>query len=231
MTAQELPFAEFFEGLTVFHFIGHLSYMLAAAGFLFRDILLLRILAVCASSANITFSFFGAVEPNFIAIFWQSVFICINLTWSIRLIVERRGVNFSEEERELYQTIFRTFAPVEFMKLMRICSWQTTKEGDLLTEAGKDVDDVILIYNGEVGVDLPGGGSRRLKDGSFVGEMSFIRGGGATATVSTLCPTRVVRWPRPALKALLARNPAMRSTLQTVFSEDLTNKLLEADPI
>ena len=89
---------------------------------------------------------------------------------------------------------------------------------------------MVLIYNGEVEVELPNGQRPRLKDGAFIGEMSFIRGGNATATVSASAASRVLSWNKADLKALLGRNPAMRSTMQTVFSEDLTNKLMGDSP-
>mgnify|MGYP001331160660 CR=1 FL=1 len=59
----------------------------------------------------------------------------------------------------------------------------------------------------------------------IVGEMSFLGGQAATATVRAVTPTRYIAWLQPALRGLLARNPAMRS----VFSAELTHKLIEDD--
>ncbi|MBT6276308.1 MAG: hypothetical protein HOI95_19515 [Chromatiales bacterium] len=129
-----------------------------------RDILRLRLLAVAAALANMTFAYNGEFGPNWIPIFWQGVLASINIIWSLKLIRERSSVRFSPEQRELYK-------------------------------------------------------------GDFVGEMSFIRGGGASADVRCISPNRYIGWPKQALKDLLARNPAMPAALQTVFSEDLTRKL------
>lgn len=59
--------------------------------------------------------------------------------------------------------------------------------------------------------------------------MSFIGGNHASATVRALTPTRYVAWQQPALRALLARNPAMSSAMRSVFSVELTRKLIEND--
>jgi hypothetical protein len=213
-------------GIALFALLGHLSYALSACAFLLRDILLLRLLAIAASIANILFAYNGLAGPNYVTIFWQTLFIVINVSWSARLIRERSGLSFSEEEKELYQTVFRAFSPVEFMKLLRLARWDKAAPGAMLAATGAPLDDVMLIYNGEAEVTLPGGMLRRLKDGSFVGEISFIRGGLATADVKCLQPTRYLRWRKSDLRDLLRRNPSMRATLQTVLSEDLTKKLL-----
>ncbi len=212
-----------------YQFIGHLSYSLVALAFLLRDILLLRIVAIVASVCNITYAI-GSDPINLIAAFWQSVFTIINVAWSIRLIYERRSVRFSEEERELYQSLFRSFTALEFMKLIRISKWHKAEPGQALTELGEEPEDVMLIYNGEIEAELPDGRNPRYRDGTFVGEISFIKGGSATATVRTVVPTRYVSWPKEELRKLLKRNPAMASTLQSVFTEDLTKKLIVPVP-
>lgn len=210
----------------IFQALGHLSFILLATSFLLRDILHLRLVAITAATSNAVFSYYGLDSPNLIVVFWQTVFVAINTVWSISLIRQRRGISFTHEERELYGTIFRAFSPLEFMKLMRIARWEAAKNGEILVNAHSELDSVMLIYNGEAEVTLSDGATRRLRDGAFIGEMSFIRGGAATATVQTVQPTRYVAWSKNDLRGVLDRNPTMRSTMQTVFSEDLTNKLL-----
>lgn len=216
------------EHLGPFQIAGHLSFVLAATSFLLRDILMLRLVAVAASAFNIAFAFGGLPTTNWIVIAWQCVFIGINVAWSVRLVRERSGIRFSDEERELYQTVFRAFAPVEFLKLLRLARWSRAEPGAVLAETGRPVPDLMLVYNGAVEVALADGGTRRLRDGAFVGELSFVRGGAASATVRVVEPTRYLAWSKSALTELLRRNPAMRSALQTVISEDLTRKLTGA---
>jgi hypothetical protein len=214
--------------LTLAQALGHLSYFLNATALLMRDILLLRTVAIVAASCNLAFAWMNGAEPNWITVFWQALFITINTVWSARLIYERRGLRFTEAEQELYQTVFRNFAPGEFLKLMRLAQWRTAAPGEMLTRAGEPVDEVMLIYNGAAEVRRGGGASVVLRDGSFIGEVSYIRGGGASADVAVAEETRLVAWSKPALRALLARNPAMRSTMHTVLAEDLTAKLTRA---
>ena len=65
----------------------------------------------------------------------------------------------------------------------------------------------------------------RARDGAMIGEISFIQGGTATATVSVTRPSRYVSWSGDELRKLLQRNPSMDVAMKHVFSVDLMRKL------
>ena len=50
---------------------------------------------------------------------WNAAFAGINSVHIALLVRERSGVRFSDIERELHETLFRSLAPFEFMKLIR----------------------------------------------------------------------------------------------------------------
>ena len=68
---------------------------------------------------------------------------------------------------------------------------------------------------------------RRLgaRNGALIGEMSFIQGGDASATVTATVPCRYVFWPEETLRGLLWRNPNIDVAMKHVFSLDLMRKL------
>src|SRR5258708_1872314 len=104
--------------------VQNLLYVLIAASYLVRDILLLRYLSIGASCASITFNSLAFARPQLLPITWHCLFIAVNLAQLIILYRERRVVAFSERERELHETVFRNFTPVEFMNLLRIGHWR-----------------------------------------------------------------------------------------------------------
>ncbi len=110
MPALDLPTDGLLD-LGIFQLLGHLSYFLITISFLLRDILLLRLVAMAAATANLMFAYNAPPDPNLIVVFWQALFILINTVWCLRLVYERRGLKFSEEERELYESLFRAFSP------------------------------------------------------------------------------------------------------------------------
>jgi hypothetical protein len=213
--------------MTASQIAGNFAFALIAVSFLVKDILWLRVLSVAASVASIAYNYLAPAAPLWLVINWNIFFLCINLAQIFLIFRERRSVEFSEEEKEIYETIFYNFAPFEFMKLLRIGEWKNAEAGAILTTQGEEVDFVMLIYNGLAEVEIDGAKVAELKDGNLVGEMSYFRGGRATATVRVLQPTRYLSWKKAKMDALSSRNPSMQATLRAVLSIDLANKLLK----
>src|SRR6266478_5080182 len=212
------------------HLAGHLASILTMAAYLLKDILWLRSLTILSCFAGIAFNFFVPATPLWTVIYWNILFAIINIVQVAIIIKQRSGVHFSEEEKELHDTLFKNFAPFEFMKLMRVGKWLEAKQGQILATEERPIDSVMLIYNGLVGVETNGKEVATLKDGNFIGEVSFITGGEATATVRALTPTRYIAWPKTAISQLLNRNPSMRFAVQSMLSTDLSKKLMHRAP-
>jgi len=204
---------------------GHLSFGLTAVSFYVRDMILLRAIAIVSGIVGIGYNFYLDSGPLWLPIFWISAFICINAFRIAGIIVEHRSVNLSEDELELYETEFQDFSPVEFMKLMRIAEWRSADVGHVFAQQGHEIEGLKLLFNGKVVVERDGEEVGTGQDGSMIGEMSFIQGGAATATVSATNPCRYVYWPKEQLKRLLKRNPNMDIAMKHVFSMELTRKL------
>lgn len=85
--------------------------------------------------------------------------------------------------------------------------------------------ELALLFNGEVVVTREGVEIARGRDGTLIGEMTFIRGGDASATVTTLRDSRYIVRSQFELRRLLRRNPTMDVALQSVFNLDLVRNL------
>ena len=85
------------------------------------------------------------------------------------------------KDKELYETLFKELSPVEYLKITKIAEWKKFKAGETLIRESHMVTDLILIYNGTVDVNVKGEKVAELKDGQFVGEMSFLTEKSATA--------------------------------------------------
>lgn len=205
--------------------IGHASFLITALSFALRDMLALRIFAIVSGLIGIAYNYWIPAGPLWLVIFWLGVFIAINVIRIVGIVLDRRGIEFSEEEAELRETVFPNFSPVEFKKLIRIGEWQQVAEGEVLAQQGSIIGGLKLLYNGEVRVERDGAEIGRARDGAMIGEISFIQGGPATATVSATKPCRYVSWPGDELRRLLTRNPGMDVAMKHVFSVDLMRKL------
>jgi hypothetical protein len=207
--------------------VGHLAFFLTAVSFLLRDMILLRLIAGVSALVGITYNYLCISGPNWLPIFWLTLFALINGVRIVGIAKEKLSIHFTDDEKELYETIFSGFTPVEYMKLIRIAVWNNTEPNQVLAAEGQPLDGVYLIYNGEVSVQRNNQEIGRSRDGALIGEMSFIQGGGApaSATVTTTAPCRCIFWPKDELRGLLRRNPTIDVALKHVFSVDLAKKL------
>ena len=211
--------------LTGIELIGHLAFFLTAISFWLKDMLLLRFIAVVSALVGITYNYCIDVGPLWLPIFWLGVFTFINVWRIVGIFRERHSVSFTDDERELYETVFRDFSPVEFMKLMRRAEWRNANEDTVFATEGQPVEGLHLLFNGEVRIERGGEEISQARDGALIGEMSFIQGGNASATVTAVVPCRYVYWPEADLRSLLRRNPSIDLALKSVFGLDLTRKL------
>lgn len=205
--------------------LGHLTFVLIAVSYLVRDIFLLRILSIVASVVGTFYYYLVPAEPLWLVINWNLVFLAVNCVQLALIVYDRRKITFSAEQKELFETIFLRFSPIEFLKLMRLSQWQEAPASTQLTTEGEPVSQILLIYSGEAGVYVKDKKVNTLKDGDFIGEMSFLSEQDATATVRLEHNSRYLVWDKSVLSQLLQRNPNLRFAMQALIGEDLTRKL------
>ena len=202
---------------------GHLAFGLIAFSFLVKDILWLRIVSILASLFSVFYNWVIPIEPMWIAIHWNFVFIILNLYHIAVIIYEKRPIKMAPKDKELYETLFKDLSPVEYLKISKVAEWKTYKSGEKIIRQGTPVTDLILIYNGTVDVAVDGKGVAQLKDGQFVGEMSFLTEKPATATCIVKHKTECLVWKQPEFKELLKRNPSLYYTIQSLLSNQLVS--------
>ena len=205
---------------------GHLAFGLIAFSFLVKDILWLRTVSIIASLFSVFYNYFIPIEPMWIAIGWNFVFVTVNLYHIAVIIYEKRPVHMSPKHKELYETMFKNMTPVEFLKITKIADWLHFKPGEVITQQGRSVPDLNLIYNGTVDVAVDKEKVAELKDGQFVGEMSFLTEKPATATCIVKHDSEVLVWKQEQFKELLKRNPSLYFTIQSLLSAQVSSNLV-----
>ena len=207
---------------------GHLAFGLIAFSFLVKDILWLRTVSIIASLFSVFYNYFIPIEPMWIAIGWNFVFVTVNLYHIAVIIYEKRPVQMSPKHKELYETMFKGMTPVEFLKVTKIADWIHFKPGEVITQQGRPVPDLNLIYNGTVDVDVDKEKVAELKDGQFVGEMSFLTEKPATATCVVKYDSELLVWKQEQFKELLKRNPSLYFTIQSLLSAQVSSNLVSS---
>ena len=208
---------------------GHLAFGLIAFSFLVKDILYLRLVSILASLFSVFYNYVIPVEPMWIAVGWNFVFISLNLYHIAVLVYEKRPVQMSPKHKELYETMFKNMTPVEFLKITKIADWIHFKSKESITQKGHTVPTLNLIYNGTVDVIVDDKKVAELKDGQFVGEMSFLTEKPATATCVVKHDTECLVWKQEQFKDLLKRNPSLYFTIQSLLSAQVSSALVSSN--
>ena len=200
---------------------GHLAFGLIAFSFLVKDILWLRVVSILASLFSVFYNWVIPIEPMWIAIHWNFVFIVLNLYHIAVIIYEKRPVYMDPKDKELYETLFKDLSPVEYLKISKVAEWKTYSCGEKIITQNTPVTDLVLIYNGTVDVAVDHKAVAQLKDGQFVGEMSFLTEKPATATCIAKHDTECLVWKQNEFKELLKRNPSLYYSIQSLLSNQL----------
>tara|TARA_Y100000114_G_C11690124_1_gene293135 strand:- start:6 stop:656 length:651 start_codon:yes stop_codon:yes gene_type:complete len=202
---------------------GHLAFGLIAFSFLVKDILWLRVVSILASLFSVFYNYVIPANPMWLAINWNIVFVLVNLYHIAVIIYEKRPIKMAPKDKELYETLFKDLSPVEYLKISKVAEWKSFKSGETIIRQNHLVTDLILIYNGTVDVVVGTKKVAELKDGQFVGEMSFLTEKSATATCIVKHDTECLVWKQPEFKELLKRNPSLYYTIQSLLSNQLVS--------
>ena len=207
---------------------GHLAFGLIAFSFLVKDIFWLRVVSIVASLFSVFYNYVIPLEPMWLAINWNFIFIGVNLFHIGVILYEKRAVKMDAKNEELYSTLFKDMTPVEYLKISRAAQWETLKPNMRVITQGMPVPDLYLIYNGTVDVIVDNEHIAELRDGEFVGEMSFLTEKTATATCKVRHESQCLVWKQREFKELLKRNPSLYFTIQSVLSAQVSDKLVSS---
>ncbi len=205
--------------------IGNLAFILVALSFTVKDMIWLRGLSVLASTCSIFYNYNVSSSPLYVPIFWNSFFMSLNCYHIFKIVKGNRAVKLSDEELELYKLQFMNLSLLEFSKLISIASWKNVRAGETFVSEGQVMTELSMIYNGHVEVWHAKNLVNELHDGQFIGEMSFLTDGIASASIIALHDTKLVVWKQKELKELMKRNPSLIYSLQSIMGEQMAKSL------
>ncbi len=204
---------------------GHISYLIIAISYWLTNIYWLRVTAVIGLCLEIAYFVLVSGVTLYTGIGWDLVFIAINLFHLLRLTRERLRVRLAADDRDLLRTLFDGLDDAQIGMLLNSASWHTAPVGEQLTAEGAPVPALMLIAAGQVSVEVGDRAIARMGPGSFIGEMAFLTGGTASATVTVTHPTRVMMIEQTRLKTLLVIDSQIAAVLHRLLGADLAQKL------
>jgi CRP-like cAMP-binding protein len=203
---------------------GHISYVLLITSMLMRRMHLLRLIAI---SAGVFSAIYYISLGDSISFFWESLFTLVNATQLLILFIENRRGRFSAEEQMFVDKVLKGVERAHIRRLMKLGAWTEVNEGYVLIREDTEPSNLIYIARGSAVVERNGKKVGTAGTGDFLGEMSYLSGKSATATVTTQESTRYLAFERSALRRHLKKNPEIRHALEAGFNRNLVEKLVK----
>lgn len=206
--------------------IVHVAALLQLAGYLFRDQIIMRSLLIGGSCIYVLYYLLAPATPLWGGMFWSLAFSLVNLSMVLLLVRDRRIGPMSEEDSRLF-SLLAGLSPGEFRKLRRMAERVEVSDPQEMTREGQSLDHLYFLIDGSARVRK---GSTELLIGGpvFVGEVAFLLGRPASATVLAEPGARYLRWESRALKQLSLRSPSLRIAFTEALNRDMALKVAES---
>lgn len=206
----------------------YIALLFQALGFMARDELVLRMLILIGSGFYLLYYFFINDAPLKEAMFASGVLALVNLAMIVLLVFERTTFTMGEEMSKIYKS-FPTLNPGQFRKVYKAGTIKEGQPGQTLVTDGKMLKRLLLITDGEVKISKAH--KEYFSEASvFIGEVSFLREGPASANVEISKPAKYIEWHHNDLRKLM-RKPEMNNALIALFGAELAGKVENAMPI
>ena len=207
------------------HYLVHFSNVLLLVAYSVRDILWLRWFAVAAALT---------VIPYFLVqdqVLWPPVL------WgggvhSDQPVSDRAHLygptagELSADEQRLYDLVFDSLRPREFLSLALVGEWRDAAAGEqLLTALAKPAARVCIAISGDIEVRSGETSVGSLAPGHLVGTALVLTGNPSPVDARFVAAGRYIGWSTQTLRVLLDKRPDLRVALQQVTSRDLAAKL------
>lgn len=203
---------------------GHLSYLLLAISYWLTRMFWLRVIAVAGIALEIAyFALSGGDLRTGIA--WNLIFILINLYQLYWLVRERLRARLPEAHAGVLRAAMKGLDDADIARLLGAGEVSSLQAGSVLATENEDLDRLFFICDGRVNVAIGGHLAGTMGSGSFVGEVAFMTGKPATATVTAEGPVKALIFNRARLTEFLRREEQLAGTLHRLLGRDLADKL------
>ena len=155
----------------------------------------------------------------------QISWIAISLVGVIRLYIINSRLKFSEDEATFLAQAMPELSKIDARKFLNIAMSIRGEEGVELTQEGEPIKHLAFLLSGEARVESAGVEVARIKPGNYIGDVTYMLGEPATATVLLNEPSHYMIFEVDTLRAYLEKHPAIRRQLEESAADNLRKKL------
>ncbi len=211
--------ADILPGPVIFVYLAMLAY---TAGLLFRDQFFLRILVMVGASCDAIYYYFYPATPLWDAMLGSTLIFSATLFGLVRLLIDQTP-RLIGTHHDAFKC-FHAMMPGDFRRLMRFGERHRAEHPVQLTEAGRIPPHLWLIVSGKVMV-TKGSSSFEIAGPTFIGEIAFMTGEPASATVEALPGAHYVTWRTGDLRRLLEKHERLATAFSATMARDMAKKV------
>lgn len=192
-------------------------------GFVFKSQIFLRLLVLIATIFYILYYYYHPDEPLWGAIYGSFLIMGANLIGLARILYSRLPIGIPANHWPIFKAL-EGLEPGEFRQLMNLGSMQFAADKVKLTQESTEVESLYFAISGDLNGDK-GGREFKMYAGEFIGEVSFMLGGMATATVSIEKGGIYYEWPKDRLRKVLQSQPRLSQAFEALIGRDMAKKV------
>lgn len=207
---------------------GHISYAVLAVSYCLTNIYWLRVAAVIGLAFELIY--FSMVSTNlYTGIGWGLIFIVINGYHLVLLTRDQFSLDLSKTDRKLLTAALQGLCDAQIARVLRTGTWREIAGGTRLMIEGQPVGELYFIQNGRMAVHVKGIHVAELGPGALVGEIAFLMGNAATATVTANDEVRFIAFNRDRLLTCCQNDKQVAAAMHRLIGHDLATKISRSD--
>lgn len=205
------------------HAVGHLNYILIILSVSMSSMRWLRIFAIASGISGMFY--YGYLVSDGVSAMWEFIFTMVNALQLAIVLLAGRGRRSNEDEKFFIETVMPTLDGNLRSRMLKLAKWETRLPDETLMEEGQMTPQLVFIASGAASIEKAGTIVGVCGPGDFLGEMSFLTGRPASATVRVANEIRCCVYDHTVLRALTQKNPGIRQALELSFNKNLVGKL------
>ncbi|MFK5977829.1 MAG: cyclic nucleotide-binding domain-containing protein [Rhizobiaceae bacterium] len=208
--------------------VGHVAYVLLIVSMLMRNMRWLRIFAICAGSVSAVYYW---AQADYVSVFWESIFTLVNVIQLFYIAIENSRGRFSKDERYFIETCLPGLERAQARRFMKLGAWTQVSDETILISEDTCPQRLKFVVDGVAKVTRKSKHLGKVSRGDFLGEMSYLTGQSASASVIAETTMRYLAFDRDVLKEHLTKNPEVRFALESSFNRNLVEKLVKTNDL
>jgi len=205
-------------------FLIDISSLLTVASFSVKGMLPLRSLAVASQIIAIPY-FLLQPEPLWTPVGWTCLFLAINLYHITRILLERRPAKLSSDEQRLFELTFSTFAPRDFLKLVKLGEWKIAEQGEKFLVQGERIAQIAVPVVGHATANTENDKTLRMEPGELIGAGISLTNQPSAFDAEFAENTRYMCWQVTDINKFMDNNPQLALQFNSIVNRYLVAQI------